>query len=224
LRRLRLLVVDDHPLMVEAICLALEKNEGFEIVAVATSGAEIVSLVRRTTPDVVLLDVRMPAFDGLAALRALRKAGLDTKVIFLSALEEPQLVDRALRAGATAFIMKRIEPRDLAAAIRQALDQTLFQPLGQNPPSAGANGADAGLNKRELAILSAVGSGLSNKQIAEREWLAEQTVKFHLTSIYKKLGVSSRTEALAKAFQQGLIDDDLGHRAGRRAPAEPARS
>ena len=224
MRRLRLLVVDDHPLMVEAICLALEKNEGFEIVAAATSGAEIVSLVRSTTPDVVLLDVRMPAVDGLAALRALRKAGLDTKVIFLSALEEPELVDRALRAGATAFIMKRIDPSDLAAAIHQALDQTLFQPLHQNPLSVGANGADPGLNKRELAILSAVGAGLSNKQIAEREWLAEQTVKFHLTSIYKKLGVSSRTEALAKAFQQGLLDDVLGHRTSRQAPVEPARS
>ena len=187
MRQLRLLVVDDHPLMVEAISIALGTSEGFEIVAVATSGAEIVTVVRRTKPDLVLLDLRMPAVDGLAALRALRQAGLDTKVIILSALEEPALVDRVLRSGACAFIMKRIDPSDLGAAIRQALDQTLFHPLRENPLAAGADGSDPMLNKRELAILNAIGAGLSNKQIAEREWLAEQTVKFHLPTSTKSL-------------------------------------
>ena len=112
-----------------------------------------------------------------------------------------------LRSGACAFIMKRIDPSDLGAAIRQALDQTLFHPLRENPLAAGANGSEKDLTKRELAILNAVGAGLSNKQIAEREWLAEQTVKFHLTHIYKKLGVSSRAEAVATGCQHGLIDD-----------------
>jgi DNA-binding NarL/FixJ family response regulator len=223
LRRLRLLVVDDHPLMVEAISLALATSGDFEIVAVATSGAEIVPLVRRTTPDLVLLDLRMPAVDGLGALRALRQAGLDTKVIILSGLEEPELVDRVLRSGACAFIMKRIDPSDLGAAIRQALDQTLFHPLRENPLAAGANEIEKDLNKRELAILNAVGAGLSNKEIAKREWLAEQTVKFHLTHIYKKLGVSSRAEAVATACQKGLIDD-LFEAHGHRTPAVPARS
>jgi DNA-binding NarL/FixJ family response regulator len=223
LRRLRLLVVDDHPLMVEAISLALGTDGDFEIVAVATSGADIVPLVRRTTPDLVLLDLRMPAVDGMGALRALREAGLETKVIVLSGLEEPELVDRALRSGACAFIMKRIDPVDLGAAIRQALDQTLFHPLRENPLAAGANGSEKELNKRELAILNAVGAGLSNKQIAEREWLAEQTVKFHLTHIYKKLGVSSRAGAVAIACQRGLIDEFFEpHR--QQTPAEPVRS
>jgi DNA-binding NarL/FixJ family response regulator len=209
--------------MVEAICLALGTSGGFEVVGVATSGAEIVPLVRRTAPDLVLLDLRMPAVDGLGALRALRQAGLETKVIVLSGLEEPELVDRVLRSGACAFIMKRIDPIDLGAAIRQALDQTLFQPLRENPLAAGANGSEKDLNKRELAILNAVGAGLSNKQIAQREWLAEQTVKFHLTHIYKKLGVSNRAEAVATACQRGLIDDLFeAHR--QRTPAEPVSS
>ena len=223
MRQLRLLVVDDHPLMVEAISLALGTSEGFEIVAIAASGAEIVPLVRRTAPDLVLLDLRMPAVDGLMALRALRQAGLNTKVIVLSGLEEPELVDRVLRSGACAFIVKRIDPGDLAAAIRQALDQTLFHPLRENPLAAGADGSGTKLNKRELAILNAVGAGLSNKQIAKREWLAEQTVKFHLTHIYKKLGVSSRAEAVATGCQNGLIDDLFeAHR--QSTPAEPVRS
>ena len=200
-------MVDDHPLMVEAIRLALAGSEDFEIVGVAASGAEIVPLVRRTTPDVVLLDLRMPAVDGLAALRALRGAGVETKVIVFSAMEEPRLVELVLRFGACAFIMKRIDPFDLGAAIRQALDQTLFQPLNANPLAAGAPGGNGELNERELAILRGVGEGLSNKKIAEREWLAEQTVKFHLGHIYKKLGVSSRTEAVAQACQSGLIED-----------------
>jgi len=201
-------VVDDHPLMVEAIRLALSTNDGFEVVGVASSGAEIVPLVRRTDPNVVLLDLRMPAVDGLAALRALREAGLDTKVIVISAIEEPEVVDLVFRSGACALIIKRIDPNDLGAAIRQALDQTLFQPpLLTNSPAAAANGSGVHLSERELAILRAVGEGLSNKQIAEREWLAEQTIKFHLTRIYKKLGVSSRTEAVATAYQHGLVED-----------------
>ena len=224
LRQLRLLVVDDHPLMVEAITLALGTSDDFEIVGVSTSGAEIVPLVRRTKPDLVLLDLRMPSVDGLAALRALRKAGLETKVIILSAMEEPELVDRVLRSGASAFILKRIDPSDLGAAIRQALDQTLFHPLRENPVAAGANGNGKDhLNTRELAILNLVGVGLTNKQIAQREWLAEQTVKFHLTHIYKKLGVSSRAEAVAIAFQRGLIDETFEAHL-QPAPAEAARS
>ena len=207
--------------MVEAISLALAPSNDFEVVDVAGSGADIVPLVRRTMPDLVLLDLRMPAVDGLAALRALRKAGLDTKVIILSAMEEPELVNRALRSGACAFIMKRIDPSDLGAAIRQALDQTLFHPLRENPLGA-ANGNEESLNQRELAILNLVGAGLSNKQIAQREWLAEQTIKFHLTHIYKKLGVSSRAQAVAIAFQRGLIDEFEAHR--QRTPAESASS
>jgi len=223
LRRLRLLVIDDHPLMVEAISLALGTDGDFEIVAVATSGADIVPLVRRTMPDLVLLDLRMPAVDGIGALRALRHAGLDTKVIVLSGLEEPEVVDRALRAGACAFILKRIDPIDLGAAIRQALDQTLFHPLRENPLADGANGIEESLSKRELAILNLIGAGLSNKQIAQREWLAEQTVKFHLTRLYKKLSVSSRAEAVAIGFQRGLIDEQFeAHR--QQAPAEPVSS
>ena len=224
MRRLKLLVVEDHPLMVEAIRLAVAASDDFEIVAVAPSGADFVPLVRGTTPDLVLLDLRMPTVDGLAALRALRQAGLDTKVIVLSAEEEPELVRQALRAGACAYIMKRIDPSDLLAAIRQALDQTLFQPLHANPLTAGADRSGTDLNKRELAILSAVGAGLTNTQIAEREWLAEQTVKFHLTHIYKKLGVSSRTEAVAKAFQDGLMDDLTSHAMQAKPEPEPARS
>ena len=219
MRRLRLLVVDDHQLMVEAIRLALVSSGGFEIVGVAASGVELVPLVRRTTPDVVLLDLRMPSVDWLAALRALRQAGLETKVIIFSGMEEPKLVERVLRFGACAFIMKRIDPIDLGAAIRQALDQTLFQA----PPiasflAAGAVRRDGDLNERELAILRCVVEGLSNKKIAEREWLAEQTVKFHLSHIYRKLGVSSRTEAVAAACQSGLIE----HLPATTAPAHVA--
>ena len=207
MRRLRLLVVDDHQLMVEAIRLALVSSGGFEIVGVAASGVELVPLVRRTTPDVVLLDLRMPSVDGLAALRALRQAGLETKVIIFSGMEEPKLVERVLRFGACAFIMKRIDPSDLGAAIRQALDQTLFQAPMASFLAAGAGRRDGDLNERELAILRCVVEGLSNKKIAEHEWLAEQTVKFHLSHIYRKLGVSSRTGAVAAVCQSGLIEN-----------------
>ena len=124
-----------------------------------------------------------------------------------------ELIDAALRAGASAFITKRIDPRDLPAALRQALEPTLFQPLQQTVLVDG-NAAPVELTERELDVLNALADGLSNKAIGKRLWLSEQTVKFHLTSIYRKLGVSSRTEAIAMAYGR--------HLATSRPAGEPA--
>ena len=105
--------------------------------------------------------------------------------------------------------MKRIDPHDLAAALRQALDRTLFQPLDANPLVTGDGAPDQALTERELVVLRAVAEGLSNREIAERLAYAEQTVKLDLTRIYRKLGVSSRTEAMVVAYRRGLIEPSL---------------
>ncbi len=206
MQRLKVLVADDHPLMIEAIHAALSFADDFEVVGVAASGAEVLPLAKRLEPDVVLLDLRLPGIDGLQVLQALRRAKVEARLVVLSASEEPEVVDRAFRAGACAFITKRIDPRDLPAALRQALDQTLFQPIRENPLVEKHAGPRQALTERELAVLAAVAEGLSNRQIAKRLSYAEQTVKLDLSHVYRKLGVSSRTEAMSVAFRDGMLD------------------
>jgi DNA-binding NarL/FixJ family response regulator len=206
MRRLQVLVIEDHPLMVEAIRVSLSSSDEFEIVGVAEDGGEALELAGRLRPAVVLLDLRLPGVDGLEILRRLKDSIPATKLVVLSACDESDIVELALRAGASAFITKRIDPHDLAAALRQALDQTLFQPFRPNPLLAAGAPPEPTLNKRELALLAGVVEGLSNKEIAKRMSYAEQTVKLDLTRVYKKLGVSSRTEAMAVAYRRGLLD------------------
>lgn len=209
MRRLRVLVIEDHPLMVEAIRVSVGTSGDFEIVGVAESGVEAIQQAQNLKPDVVLLDLRLPGIDGLEILRRLRRDDVDTKLVVLSANDEASVVDLALRAGACAFITKRIDPHDLPSALRQAIDQTLFQPFKSNPLIDSATSPAPELTKRELAVLRAVAEGMSNKEIASRMAYAEQTVKLDLTHIYRKLGVSSRTEAMAVAYRTGLLDGRL---------------
>ena len=211
MRRLKVVIADDHRLMIQAIRLALAESEDIEIVGEADAGPKVVPLVGQTSPDLVLLDMRMPGLDGLAVLERLRERYPQVRVAVLSAVEDPTVMQAAFNRGAKAFIVKHIDPRDLAAAIRQAVDAAVFQPLGM--PENGSNGddSDPDLSKRELTILHALQSGLSNKQIAKELFLAEQTVKFHLTNIYRKLGVSSRTEAVRYAYEHGLVEHSLYH-------------
>ena len=208
MRRLKVLIADDHRLMLHAIRLALVENEDIEIVAEADSGTKVLPLVGQTDPDIVLLDVRMPGIDGLTVLERLRERYPKVRVAMLSAVDDPTVVKAALSRGASAFIVKHIDPRDLAAAVRQAIEGAVFQPLGLLENGNG-NGNDADLSKRELTILQALQSGLSNKQIAKELFLAEQTVKFHLTNIYRKLGVNNRTEAVRYAYEHGLVEHPI---------------
>jgi DNA-binding NarL/FixJ family response regulator len=201
MRRLKIVIADDHQLMIHAIRLALEESDDIEIVGEADSGPKVIPIVGQTNPDLVLLDIRMPGMDGLTALERLRERYPKLRVAMLSAVDDPAVIHAAFNRGASAFILKHIDPRDLPAAIRQAIVGAIFQPLGL-PVADGA--AETELSKREQTILHALQSGQSNKQIAQELFLAEQTVKFHLTNIYRKLGVSSRTEAVRYAFEHGL--------------------
>jgi two-component system response regulator DegU len=214
MRRVTVLVAEDHPLMVEAIKIVLAESEDFEVVGIAESGMEVAGLVEQVQPDLVLLDLSLPDLHGLDIVRSLSASKSPAQVVIFSAHEEPELIDAALRGGASAFITKRIDPRDLPAALRQALEPTLFQPLQQTVLVDG-NAAPVELTERELDVLNALADGLSNKAIGKRLWLSEQTVKFHLTSIYRKLGVSSRTEAIAMAYGRHLVTSKT---AGEPAP------
>jgi DNA-binding NarL/FixJ family response regulator len=205
--RLKVLIADDHELMLEGIRLALSEAADMEVVGATSSGAQVLPLVRQTSPDVVLLDLRMPGVDGLRCLDLLRERHPDVKCIVLSGSEEPDVVEAAFRRGAAAYIVKRIDPADLAPTIRQVIDGNVFYPVEARPSHPEVAGSI--LTQREIDILTALTEGLSNKQIAAQFWLSEQTIKFHLTNIYRKLEVGSRTEAVRHAYEHGLIENPL---------------
>ena len=194
--------------MVEGTKQALQRAGGFDVVGEAVNGVQVLPLVRRLKPQLVLLDLRMPQMDGLTCLSKIRKEFPDVKVAILSVSQDPELIQTALKRGACAYIVKSIDPDDLAGALRQAIDGNVFTTAGVTEDPGERAARDAGLTERELVIVRAVARGLSNEAIAKELWVAEQTVKFHLTNIYRKLGVSNRTEAARYAFEQGLVDHD----------------
>ena len=201
---LRVVVADDHRLMLEALRLAIAHAEGLELVGSVDEGRKVAPLVASTKPDVVLLDFRMPDMDGLAVLDLLRTRHPRVKVVMLSGHDDPRLIEEALRRGASAFILKQIDPADLAGAIRQAVAGTVYRPLGRAEGAGDAVEA-AGLTRKERDVLERLARGLSNAEIGKELWLSQQTVKFHLTNVYRKLGVANRTEAVRHALERGLV-------------------
>ncbi len=210
MRRLKVLIVDDHQLMVAAIRASLSQQEDIDVVGEADSGEKVLPLVGQTGPDAVLLDVRLPGMDGLTVLERLREQYPSVAVVMLSGIDDPALVRAALERGAAAFVLKHVDPRDIGSALRQSVGGSIFRPLDLINAAQSAFD-DAGLTKRELSILEELPAGGSNQQIAKRLFLAEQTVKFHLTNIYRKLGVSTRTEALRYAYENGLVERPLSY-------------
>jgi DNA-binding NarL/FixJ family response regulator len=200
----RVLIADDHPLILAGVRRALEDAEGFEVVAEARTGSQVLPLIGREKPDVVLLDIRMPQMDGLACLDLIRKRHPEVRVVVLSAYVDRERIEAALRRGASAYVVKGINLLDLASALRQAVEGTVFSVLGGT--DAGAVAEQAGLTKREIDMLKALAQGLSNHAIGKEMWVTEQTVKFHLRNIYRKLGVTSRTEAARYAYEHGLVE------------------
>jgi DNA-binding NarL/FixJ family response regulator len=200
---LRVVLADDHRLVLDAVQRSLEKDEGFQVVATTNSGAEVSDLVARHRPDLVLMDLRMPGVDGLQALDQIRARDKEVKVVMLSASERPEEIQSALSRGADGFILKSVDPVDLPAALRQVHAGTVFRPgMTGNAPASPAQ--EAGLTEREVTLVQALARGLSNKQISQELWITEQTVKFHLRNIFRKLGVTSRTAAARWAHQNGL--------------------
>ena len=206
LRPLKVLIADDHRLILNAIRLVLEEAEDIEVVGEAMIGSEVLPLVGRTNPDLVLLDIGMPEMDGLTCLDRLHKRFPDVTVVVLSGQDDPQTIRSALSRGAKSFIAKQVDARDLPSALRLAVQGTVYQTMGDEEP--GGNGAEArhaGLTPSEQRVLEALARGLTNKEIAKELWLTQQTVKFHLTNIYRRLGVANRTEAVRYAYQHRLV-------------------
>jgi NarL family two-component system response regulator YdfI len=211
--RLRVVIADDHPVVRTGLRLMLSMRETFELVGEAVDGASAVRLVGERQPDVVLMDLRMPGMDGIAALEHIRREWPQVGVIILTTYNEDELMIRGLRAGARGYLLKDADVDVLLQAIeRVARGETLIQPEVMERVLLHAERAVTAppqkqvvLTQRELDVLAGVARGERTKEIARRLGVSERTAWAYLTSIYNKLGVDSRASAVAVAMERGLL-------------------
>jgi DNA-binding NarL/FixJ family response regulator len=201
--KLKVMIADENRLMLEGFRRALEGVEDIMVVAVTHSGSELLSLIERRRPEVIALDLAMRAPDGRSCLDLVRNAYPELTVVVLSATAAPQTIRSALSRGARAFITKSVDPLDIPSALRQAHDGTVYHALASAPGSHD-DVRTASLTRREITMLEALARGLSNKAISEELWVTEQTVKFHLGNLYRKLGVPNRLAAASYAHTHGI--------------------
>jgi DNA-binding NarL/FixJ family response regulator len=213
---IRVVLVDDQSMIRTGLRMVLAAEPDIEVVGEAADGAEGVAVVTRLQPDVVLLDVRMPGMDGLEAARRIVAGQLPTRVVVLTTFDEDEYVAAALRAGVSGFLLKVAPPEDLVAAVRTvASGQGLLDPAvtlrviesfaAAPAVDAAAQGRLAELTERETDVLSLVAAGLSNAEIAARLYLGEATVKTHVSRLLLKLGLRDRVQAVAFAYESGLV-------------------
>jgi NarL family two-component system response regulator LiaR len=207
---IRVMIVDDHLMVRRGLATFLRAARDLELVGEAVNGAQAIGMCEMTRPDVVLMDLRMPELDGIAATRMIRQAHPEIQVIALTSSHEDELVSQALRAGAIGYLLKDIGVAQLSDAIRGAVAgrATLAPEATQalvRQASEARSPRDA-LTQREREVLALMVKGISNAQIAERLVLSRSTVNFHVGNVLGKLGVASRTEAVSVALQRRLAD------------------
>jgi len=206
---IRVMIVDDHAVVRSGLSAFIMVYDDLEFVGEAASGEEAVRLCKSLRPDVILMDLVMPGMDGAAATQAIRGECPSIQVIALTSFKEDDLVQRTLKAGAIGYLLKNVSASELVSAIRAAhagrptLAPEAAHVLIQSSQNHSEVGSD--LTAREREILSLMVSGLSNPQIADKLVVSRSTVKFHVSSILSKLGVSSRTQAVTLALQNKLI-------------------
>lgn len=209
---IRIVVADDQRLVREGFAAILGNEPDLEVVGVAGDGAEALDVVRRTEPDVVVMDIRMPKIDGIAATQQIARLPDPPHVLVLTTFDLDEYVYDALRAGAAGFLLKDAPRGRLAEAVRTVadgealLDPTVTRRLVERfmKPSADPE-ALASLTEREVEVLRAAAAGLSNHEIAEHLVISEWTVKTHVANILRKLGVRDRVQAVVRAYQCGLV-------------------
>jgi DNA-binding NarL/FixJ family response regulator len=206
--RIRVLLADDHPMIIAGIRRTIEPFGDIEIVGEAHTGPELMRLVERRRPGLVLLDLRMPGVDGVEHIEEIRQNWPEVKIVVLSACDDRRSIDSALRAGASAYVLKSAAAVDVASVLRQASSGAVFHAPSSGPTTAIGGGTAPDqpvLTDREGTILSAVAAGLTTSAISRDLWVSEHTVKFHLTNIYRKLGVANRAGAVRYAYEHDLV-------------------
>ena len=216
----KILIADDHPLLREALCQVFSNQKDMEIVGQAGNGEEAIDLASQLKPDILVMDIVMPKFDGLEASRQIKKIAPNTAILILTAYDDDNYVLGLLEAGATGYLMKSAKGQDLVEAVRavragesvlhpkiieKLLKQAMVKPVG-----AAEQKIKDLLSDREMEMLKLLATGMSNKEIAEKLCLSLRTVKAHMSNIFTKMNVASRSEALVEALRRGLLTlDDI---------------
>ncbi|HYK06358.1 MAG TPA: response regulator transcription factor [Gaiellaceae bacterium] len=210
--QIRVLVVDDHAVVRQGLRSLLDLQDGIEVVGDAADGSEGVEAATRLRPDVILIDLVMPALDGVSAMRLLRERVPETRVIVLTSFLDDDKLLPALRAGAAGYLLKNAEPQEVVRAVRAAhAGQTVLDPVVAARLVETLAADEQGdpidrLTPREREVLLLIGRGFANKRIALELGLAEKTVKAHVGHVLAKLGVSDRTQAAIAAVRAGLVE------------------
>jgi len=209
---IKILIVDDHPVVREGIGAMLRREPDFQIVGEASNGQEAVKKVHEVSPDVVLMDLRMPEMDGVEAITRIKEEKPEVKFIILTTYSDDEYIFRGIAAGARAYLLKDAPRDELFKAIRAvSRGESLIQPVVASRVldklaelSKKTPGVET-LSDREIEVLRLMASGVSNKDIADRLSITQSTVKTHITSIFQKLNVTTRTEAVTTALKKGII-------------------
>jgi DNA-binding NarL/FixJ family response regulator len=210
---IRILICDDHPVVRDGLAAMLSTQPDFEVAGTAGTGRAALDLNAALAPDVILLDLQMPELDGVATLRQIRAARPEARVIVFTAYDTDELILGAVQAGAQGYLLKGTPRAELFQAIRVVhAGGSLLQPVVASKLLHHVSAAAAGpaetvpaLSTREMEVLRLLGQGQTNKEIARALTISERTVKFHVRSLFAKLGVSNRTEAVTTAAQRGLL-------------------
>jgi DNA-binding NarL/FixJ family response regulator len=215
---IRVLLCDDQALVRSGFRMILDARSDLEVVGEAEDGVQAIELTRTLEPDVVLMDVRMPNLDGIGATRQIVSSGAAARVLILTTFDPDEYVYEAIRAGASGFLLKDVEPEELVDAIRvvaagnallgASVTTRLLARFGQAPAPT-APSLD-NLTERELDILRLLAEGLTNAEIAERLVVSETTVKTHVSSVLRKLGVRDRVQAVIAAYDAGVVRPAAG--------------
>lgn len=216
-QKIKIMIVDDHPVIREGLRQLLEIDDDIEVVAEASSGLECLQLLERYCPDIVFMDVKMPGINGIETTRLVCQKYPQIKVIMLTIYGEDQYVTKAIQVGAKGYVLKKVNRNELIKIIHHVmggeafLDSTLaatvFDHLRKDKKTFKET-AKAGLTQRELEILGDIVAGLTDHKIAESLYISKHTVRSHIKSLYRKLGVSSRSQAVAKAMKERIINND----------------
>jgi DNA-binding NarL/FixJ family response regulator len=202
--RIRVFCVDDHPLLREGISAVINNQPDMQMVAEASNAHEAIEQFRKHKPDVTLMDLRLPGMSGIDALIAIRTEFPEARIIILTTFEGDVEIQRALEAGARAYMLKSMPPKDMIDTIRQVHDGKK-----RVPPEIASHLAehysDEPLTTREIEVLSQIAGGNRNRDIADKLFITEETVKVHIKHIMEKLGASDRTQAVAIGVRRGII-------------------
>ncbi len=210
--KIKILIADDHPVVREGLSAMLNKEKDIQVVGEAENGMEAINKARALQPDVVLMDLRMPEVDGVEAMRQIRIKNPDMKFIVLTTYDNDEYIFKGIEAGARAYLLKDAPREELFKAIRAVYKgESLIEPAVAGKVldrfvelSREAQGPDV-ISERELEVLNLMAKGAANKLIAVTLSISESTVKTHIQTIFQKLGVGDRTEALTKAIKKGII-------------------